>query len=132
MVLTKLCLILASTSASSQSWESPHHNPYAGQLSGTAIFLGKIFETRMDKQDQAYHSQAVYHALNNAVEGQDVSWFNDGNNSRGLVRVVYTQPSSGGWCRRIHSFVLFKNITKTYEDTACYNTHTKTWTWIYK
>lgn len=132
MGLMKLSLILVSTSVNAQSWESPHHNPFAGQLSGTALFLGKIFETRMDKHDQAYHSQAVYHALNNAVEGQDVTWFNDRAGSQGLVRIVYTHPSPGGWCRRVHSFVFFKNIQKTYEDTACFNTHTNTWTWIYK
>lgn len=132
MGLMKLSLILVSTSVNAQSWESPHHNPFAGQLSGTALFLGKIFETRMDKADQAYHSQAVYHALNNAVEGQDVTWFNDRVGSQGLVRIVYTHPSPGGWCRRVHSFVFFKNIQKTYEDTACFNTHTNTWTWIYK
>lgn len=132
MVLTKLCLILAHSSVNAQSWDKPHHNPFAGQLSGTAWFLGKIFETRMDKDDQAFHSQAVYHALNNAVEGQDVSWFNDRAGSQGLVRIVYTHPASGGWCRRLHSYVMFKNITKTYEDTACYNTHTNTWSWITK
>lgn len=128
----KLSLILASTSVSAQSWDNPHHNPFAGTTGGTAWFLGRIFETKMDKEDQAYHSQAVYHALNNAVEGQDVTWFNDRAGSQGLVRVVFTHPSPGGWCRRIHSMVLFKQINKTYEDTACYNTHTKTWSWIYK
>ena len=132
MGLMKWSLTLVCTSVNAQSWEQPHHNPFAGQLSGTAWFLGKIFETRMDKEDQAHHSQAVYHVLNNAVEGQDVSWFNDRAGSQGLVRVVYTQPSSGGWCRRIHSFVSFKGIQKTYEDTACYNVHTKTWSWLYK
>lgn len=128
----KLSLILASTSVSAQSWDNPHHNPFAGTTGGTAWFLGRIFETKMDKEDQAYHSQAVYHALNNAVEGQDVTWFNDRAGSQGLVRVVFTHPSPGGWCRRIHSMVVFKQINKTYEDTACYNTHTKTWSWIYK
>lgn len=132
MVLTKLCLILAHYNVNAQSWERPHHNPFAGQPGGTSWLLGKVFETRMDKEDQAYHSQAVYHALNNTVEGQDVFWYNDRAGSQGMARIVYTHPSSGGWCRRLHSYVQFKNIQKTYEDTACYNTHTKTWSWITK
>jgi surface antigen len=132
MVLTKLCLTLVCTNVDAQSWERPHHNPFAGQLNGTAWFLGKIFETRMDKNDQAFHSQAVYHALNNSNDGEDVTWFNDREGSQGRARIVYTHPSPGGWCRRVYSFVVFKNITKTYEDTACYNTHTNTWSWIYK
>jgi len=133
MVLTKLCLTLVCTNANAQSWETPRHNPYRGtDIGSSACLLGKFLETRMGKQDQAYHSHAVYHALNNAVEGQDVTWFNDGAGSQGMARIVYTHPSPGGWCRRVYSKVQFEGMIKTYEDTACYNTHTNTWSWIYK
>ena len=128
----KLSLTLVCTSVNAQSWERPSHNPYTGSGIGTAYFIGKLFETRMSTEDQAFHSQAVYHALNNAVEGQDIRWFNDAKGSQGMARIVYTHPSPGGWCRRVYSAVIFSQIQKTYEDTACYNTHTKTWNWIYK
>lgn len=128
----KLCLILACTNVNAQSWEAPSHNPYYGSFGGSAWFIAKVLEKRMGAEDRSQHSQAVYHALNNAVEGQDVTWYNDREGSHGRARIVYTHPSSGGWCRRVHSLVFFKDVQKTYEDTACYNTHTNSWTWIYK
>ena len=133
MVLTKLCLTLVCTNSNAQSWEAPYHNPYQGRdILSHGFFLGKLLETRMNEIDRAYHGQAVYHALDSAVEGQSVEWFNDRAGSRGLVRIVWTHPSPGGWCRRVYSMVNFSGHTKTYEDTACYNTHTNTWSWIYK
>jgi surface antigen len=94
--------------------------------------IGKILETRMGEVDRGYHTRAVYHALNNAVEGQDVEWFNDSMGSQGRARIVWTHPSPGGWCRRVHSLVYFNRHSMTYEDTACYNTQTNSWNFIAK
>lgn len=133
MALLKLCLILVCTNSSAQSWETPYHNPYRGNdVFNFAWAIGKILETRMGEVDRGYHTRAVYHALNNAVEGQDVEWFNDSMGSQGRARIVWTHPSPGGWCRRVHSLVYFNRHSMTYEDTACYNTQTNSWNFIAK
>lgn len=133
MALMKLCLILACTNSWAQSWEFPKPNPNSGESAlGSAWLIGKILETRMNKQDTAYHTQAVYHALNNLENGDLVEWFNERTGSHGKARIIYTWPSNSGPCRRVYSWARFGDQMRTYEDTACYNNTRNTWNFIDK
>lgn len=133
MALTKLCLILACSSSLAQSWDYPRPRQVPGDsVFGFTYHMSRLLESRMSKIDLQYHSLAAYHALNNAENGELVEWFNDKDNSLGKIRVVYTWPSSDGWCRRLHSWVNSQRTVFTYEDTACYNTTRNTWNFIDK
>lgn len=133
MVLTKLCLILACSNSFAQTWDFPQPRGVHGDsVFSFGYHLGRMLEKRMGSIDLEYHTRAAYHALNNAENGELVEWFNDKGNSLGKIRVVYTFPAPGGWCRRLHSWVNAQGTVFTYQDTACYNSARNTWNFIDK
>ena len=97
-----------------------------------AYNMSIYYGSRLGKMDNALHTQAVYHALNNLENGETVEWFNDRSDSQGKARIVYTIPGSGTICRRIHSWVRVNSRANSYEDTACYNNNTNTWVFVDK
>jgi surface antigen len=97
-----------------------------------AYNMSIYYGSRLSKMDNAFHSQAVYHALNSLDNGETVEWYNDRGNSYGKARIVYTIPGSGTICRRIHSLVRVGDRENNYEDTACYSNNTNTWTFVDK
>ena len=128
-VLGKLCLILVCTNSYAQSWEAPIFNRWANNdsLLGMTYNISKFVGSRLKKQDQALHTQAVYHALNNLENGETAEWFNDRTDAQGKAVIVMTMPTNGSYCRRIHSWVRLGADERAFEDTACYNVTTKTW-----
>jgi surface antigen len=134
MVLGKLCLILVCTNSYAQSWETPVYQNWqrTDSIVGFAFNVTKWFTKRLKPEDQAMHSQSVYHALNNLENGEVVEWFNHRTDAQGKARIVYTYPGSGNICRRIHSWVRFGADEKSFQDTACYNNTTNTWIFIDK
>ena len=134
MVLGKLCLILVCSNSFAQSWETPIYNNWnrGDTLLGFAYNMSKFFSKRLKPEDQALHSQSVYHALNNLENGEVVEWFNDRTDAQGKTRIVYTFPANGHICRRVHSWVRFGIDSKNFEDTACFNTVLNTWKFIDK
>ena len=134
MVLGKLCLILACTASHAQSWNGPTNRAWIrdDSLLGFAYNISKHFTTRLNKEDSALHTQAVYHALENLENGELVEWYNDRSDSQGKARIVYTWQGSGNICRRVFSWVKFGDNARNFEDTACYNVDTKTWRFVDK
>ena len=135
MVLGKLFLILVcSSSVYAQSWETPIYNSRTNNdtFVGFAYNISKWFSKRLKPEDQAIHTQSVYHALNNLENGELVEWFNDRTDAQGKARIVYTWPANGNVCRRVHSWVRFGADSKSFEDTACYNSITKGWKFVDK
>jgi surface antigen len=134
MVLGKLCLILVCTNSYAQSWETPVYQNWqrTDSIVGFAFNVTKWFTKRLKPEDQAMHSQSVYHALNNLENGEVVEWFNHRTDAQGKARIVYTYPGSGNICRRIHSWVRLGADEKSFQDTACYNNTTNTWIFIDK
>jgi len=134
MVLGKLCLILVCSNSFAQSWQTPIYNNWSrgDTLIGFTYNISKYLTTRLKKEDQALHSQAVYHALNNLENGEVVEWFNDRTDAQGKAKIVYTFPASGNICRRVHSWVRYGADSKSFEDTACRNTAVNTWNFIDK
>lgn len=134
MVLGKLCLILVCTNSFAQSWETPIFDNWrrTDSIVGFAYNITKYFSQRLKPEDQAMHSQSVYHALNNLENGEVVEWFNHRTDAQGKARIVYTYPGNGDICRRIHSWVRYGIDQKSFQDTACYNNTSNMWIFIDK
>jgi surface antigen len=134
MVLGKLCLILVCSNSYAQSWQTPVYNNWnsGDSLFGFAYNMTKFFSKRLKPEDQALHSQSVYHALSNLENGETVEWFNDRTDAQGKAKIVYTFPANGSICRRVHSWVRFGVDSKNFEDTACFNNVLNTWNFIDK
>lgn len=134
MVLGKLSLILAFTNSYAQSWVAPTNQTWirSESLVGFAYNISRHFTTKLSKEDMALHTQAVFHALENLENGELVEWYNDRSDSQGKARIVYTWQGSGNICRRVHSWVRFRENAKNFEDTACYNVDIKSWKFVDK
>jgi len=136
MVIGKWFLILVCTSnlCFAQSWETPVTDNWkrSDSIPGFVFNISKWFTKRLKPEDQAIHSQSVYHALNNLENGELVEWFNHRTDAEGKARIVYTYPGNGNICRRVHSWIRFGADEKSFQDTACYNTATNAWVFIDK
>lgn len=127
MVLGKLYLLLAINTAHAQGWNNP-----AFDSTGTMSIMARIFGTNLSKEDVSTHRQAVYHALNNAENGETVVWYNNATDSDGKAMIAWTSPTNGGMCRRIYSYIRIKSNMSSYQDTACLDINRKTWSFVDK
>jgi surface antigen len=129
MVLGKLFLVLACTNVHANSWESSQSREPAISLGliDTTVSIIKYYSLRLDKENSRYHSSAVYFALNNLETGEVAEWYNDRSGSKGVARIIATWTGNGDICRRVYSYVLERQKTFTYEDTACYNKNRNMW-----
>jgi surface antigen len=118
---------LLINTAHAQGWNNP-----AFESSGFLTAMSRMFGSTLSKQDVATHKQAVYHALNNAENGETVVWYNDATDSEGKAFIAWTYPSNGGMCRRVYSYVRIKSNAMSYQDTACLDNNRKTWTFVDK
>lgn len=129
MALGKFSLVLACTSVWANSWEDSQSRQPAitfGIVDST-VGLIKYYSQKIDKENARYHSSAAYFALNNLETGEVAEWYNDRLGSKGVVRVIATWTGNGNLCRRMYSYVLERQKTFTYEDTACYNNNRNLW-----
>jgi surface antigen len=99
---------------------------------GIAWVVNKWFGNSLSKQDLDNHKQAVHHALNNLENGETVVWRSIIDDADGQVKIVYTWPASGSVCRRIYSYIRINDKANGYQDTACFNTNRRTWTFVDK
>lgn len=94
--------------------------------------ITKWFGASLSKEDTELHRRAVYQALNNLENGEQVVWRNDRNDADGKVAVAYTWPNNGLVCRRLYSYVRINTNSRSYQDTACLDNNQKTWTFVDK
>lgn len=127
MALGKLCLLLAVNTANAQGWANPSF-----ESRGFMSTMSRMFGASLSNEDISLHKQAVYHALNNADNGETVVWYNDRSDSEGKAMIAWTYPSNGGSCRRVYSYVRIKSNAMSYQDTACLDNNRKTWTFVDK
>ena len=84
----------------------------------------------LTKQDQIKQMQAVFFALDNAEEGQVVSWVNGKNDTFGLVKVVSSYPHGSGYCRVIFTQISKKGKVRDFSETACKDVAYEGWQFI--
>lgn len=142
-VVGKLCIILSSlllfacssTKQSSLNSESTFKSVESDfEQTGHAVNLiynsikSKHFS--LTKQDQIKQMQAVFFALDNAEEGQVVSWVNGKNDTFGLVKVVSSYPHGSGYCRVIFTQISKKGKVRDFSETACKDVAYNGWQFV--
>lgn len=130
MALGRFSLILAvSSNCYAQSWSQSFNSNWQRNdgIVGMTYNLIKWHTTRLNSVDSAYHSQAVYHALENAENGQVVEWFSERSESLGRVMIAMTWPANGNICRRVNHYVRTNNAEKAWAETACRHSNNSQW-----
>lgn len=65
------------------------------------------------------HKKAVYHSLNQALDGEFVYWKSDRKYFSGKVRVVHSYPTSNGYCRIYQTYITKNTTTHFFTNQAC-------------
>ena len=73
----------------------------------------------LDTESRRQHKEAVYFMLNNSIDGEIVSWFNDNNKDHGQMRVLESYEVSTGYCRIYQSVIYIGNEFKNKTFEAC-------------
>jgi hypothetical protein len=81
--------------------------------------LTQYMGMRLKKQEKHQHQSAVFFMLENARDGEVVSWFSDKRLANGKVRVIHTYPISGGYCRTYQAFIKIRTKQKHMTNNAC-------------
>ena len=74
---------------------------------------------KLNKAEKMQHQSAVYFMLNNAKNGEIVSWYSDKRLASGKVRVIHSYPISGGYCRTYQAWIKLKTKAKHTTNNAC-------------
>ena len=81
--------------------------------------LTQYMGMRLKKQEKHQHQSAVFFMLENARDGEIVSWFSNKRLANGKVRVIHTYPISGGYCRTYQAFIKIRTKQKHMTNNAC-------------
>jgi len=73
----------------------------------------------LNDDEKKMHQSAVYHALNNADNGEITSWHSRDRLAQGKVRVIHSFPISGGRCRVYQSFIELNGTSRHWTNNAC-------------
>ena len=73
----------------------------------------------LNDDEKKMHQSAVYHALNNAENGQITSWHSRERLAQGKVRVIHSFPISGGRCRVYQSYIELNGTARHFTNNAC-------------
>tara|TARA_B000000609_G_C24180438_1_gene357723 strand:+ start:2509 stop:2955 length:447 start_codon:yes stop_codon:yes gene_type:complete len=82
---------------------------------------------KLKKEEKVQHQGAVFYMLNNAKNGELVSWYSDIRLAVGKVRVIHTYPISGGYCRTYQAFIKINAQQKHMTNNACKYIGAQTW-----
>ena len=73
----------------------------------------------LNREEKKMHESAVFFMLNNAKNGEVVSWYSDKRLAGGKVRVIHSYPISGGYCRTYQAYIKVKTKSKHTTNNAC-------------
>ena len=73
----------------------------------------------LNDEEKKMHQSAVYHALNNADNGEITGWHSRDRLAQGKVRVIHSFPISGGRCRVYQSFIELNGTSRHWTNNAC-------------
>ena len=73
----------------------------------------------LNDDEKKMHQSAVYHALNNAENGQITSWHSRERLAQGKVRVIHSFPISNGHCRVYQSYIELNGTARHFTNNAC-------------
>ena len=73
---------------------------------------------RLNKDEKKMHQSAVFFMLENAKNGEIVSWYSDKRLANGKVRVIKSYPISGGFCRTYQAYIKLNGADRHTTNNA--------------
>ena len=82
---------------------------------------------RLKKEEKKMHKSAVFFMLNNAGNGEIVSWYSDKRLANGKVRVIHSYPTGSGLCRTYQAYIKVNGTERHTTNNACKTNWNITW-----
>ena len=143
MVWSSILLFLTSCSTGTVTLNKPSSEINGSLLEmPTPIFLGDeakysmphfFFRTTqylsfsLNKEEKQLHESAVFFMLNNARNGEIVSWYSKKRLVNGKVRVIHSYPTGSGLCRTYQAYIKVKGTERHMTNNACKKNWNTTW-----
>jgi len=82
---------------------------------------------RLNKKEKQMHQSAVFFMLDNAKNGEIVSWYNKERLASGKVRVIHSYPTGAGVCRHYQAYIKLNGVAKHTTNSACKKIQSPSW-----
>jgi hypothetical protein len=82
---------------------------------------------RLKKDEKKIHQSAVFFMLNNAPNGEIVSWYSDKRLANGKIRAIHSYPISGGFCRTYQALIQVNGKSRHMSNNACLYIGSDSW-----
>ena len=142
-VWSSILLFLTSCSTGTVTLNKPSSEINGSLLEmPTPIFLGDeakysmphfFFRTTqylsfsLNKEEKQMHQSAVFFMLDNAKNGEIVSWYSKKRLVNGKVRVIHSYPTGSGLCRTYQAYIKVGGTERHMTNNACKNSFNITW-----
>ncbi len=81
----------------------------------------------LNKEEKQKHQSAVFFMLENAKNGEIVSWYSTKRLVNGKVRVIHSYPTGAGLCRTYQAYIKVNGKERHMTNNACKNSMNITW-----
>jgi hypothetical protein len=81
----------------------------------------------LNKEEKQKHQSAVFFMLENAKNGEIVSWYSDKRLANGKVRVIHSYPTGAGICRTYQAYIKVNGTERHMTNNACKKNWSPSW-----
>jgi surface antigen len=81
----------------------------------------------LNKEEKQLHESAVFFMLDNARNGEIVSWYSKKRLVNGKVRVIHSYPTGQGLCRTYQAYIKVNGTERHTTNNACKTNWNITW-----
>ena len=81
----------------------------------------------LNKEEKQLHQSAVFFMLNNAKNGEIVSWYSKKRLVNGKVRVIHSYPTGSGLCRTYQAYIKVNGTERHMTNNACKKSWNISW-----
>ena len=81
----------------------------------------------LKKEEKQMHQSAVFFMLNNAKNGEIVSWYSKERLANGKVRVIHSYPTGSGVCRTYQAYIKVNGTERHMTNNACKKAYSIGW-----
>ena len=81
----------------------------------------------LNKEEKQLHQSAVFFMLDNAKNGEIVSWYSEKRLVNGKVRVIHSYPTGSGLCRTYQAYIKVRGTERHMTNNACKKNWNTTW-----
>ena len=81
----------------------------------------------LNNEEKQMHQSAVFFMLENAKNGEIVSWYSKKRLVNGKVRVIHSYPTGAGLCRTYQAYIKVNGTERHMTNNACKMNWNITW-----